>query len=61
MRDLLLLGLAEKGGLLVLGGDCIIKLARAPQHVDPRKARDLKNKERCKIRSCRYQHRKSFY
>lgn len=42
MRDLLLLGLAEKGGLLVLGGDCIIKLARAQHHVDARKKLEIR-------------------
>lgn len=36
MSHLLLLGLAEKGGLLVLGGDCIIKLARVPHIFDHR-------------------------
>lgn len=36
MSHLLLLGLAEKGGLLVLGGDCIIKSAKVPHIFDPR-------------------------
>lgn len=47
MSHLLLLGLAEKGGLLVLGGDCIIKLARVPQNltveveIDDKKRRNV--------------------